>query len=410
LHYKGQPADACSDCHAGGVHMEKINMYLGKGARLAKEQPNRMAVINMDCDVCHGKQLDRKAVRGSCKDCHGTITDGMIDRWQKLVNDSQQEITKLLNELKNAAGQGAANPAIKKVMDDALFNYSFLTKGNGVHNIVYSMQIVNATKNALQEAKAKVKGEPSFKSTPFKLSCTQICHGEIMGKKVPFGSISFVHEIHAEGEDSCLKCHSAYAEHGKTALKGCSECHHGEGMGKVSCKDCHAAEYSMYTGAGVKGIKEAKDSMFGKVACVQCHKSVKQAKKEAVGAIKANCAACHSKEQADLVQDWSAQNKDISSKYTPLLTGFQKEIAAIETKEGRHSVPLRARYDEINQELNFIRKGNYAHNPQYADAIVAKMSRDAQTLDEMIKTKKAGKEIFLPAPQVTQEKDKIGKK
>ena len=83
-----------------------------------------------------------------------------------------------------------------------------------------------------------------------------------------------------------------------------------------------------------------------------------------------------------------------------MLTAFQKEIAAIETKEGRHSVPLRARYDEINQELKFVQQGNWAHNPQYGGAIVAKMDRDVQALDEMIKAKKAGKEIFLPAPQM----------
>ena len=55
LHYKGQQPKACSECHQAGVHMEKVNMYLGKGARLVEDQPNRMAVINMDCDVCHGK-------------------------------------------------------------------------------------------------------------------------------------------------------------------------------------------------------------------------------------------------------------------------------------------------------------------------------------------------------------------
>jgi nitrate/TMAO reductase-like tetraheme cytochrome c subunit len=408
LHYKGQAADACSDCHPAGVHMEKINMYLGKGARLVDDQPNRMAVINMDCDVCHGKHLDRNALRAGCKDCHGNITDGMIDRWQKLVKDSQQDLMKEINEIRGNAGQSNVNPATKKVLDDAVFNYNFLTKGNGVHNIVYSMRIVNATKNALDEIKAKAKGTTSFKPTPFKLSCTQICHGEILEKKVPFGSVSFVHEIHAEGEESCVKCHSAYAEHGRTTLKGCSECHHGEGMGKVSCKDCHKAEEGMYRGAGVKGVKEIKDSMFGKVSCEQCHKNVKQGKKEAIATIRNNCAACHKKEQASLVQDWSVQNENISSKYGPVLAGFQKEIAAIEAKEGRHSVPLRARYDEINQALTFILQGNWAHNPQYGDAIVTKMSRDVQTLDEMIKTKKAGKEIFLPAPLVEQEKDKTG--
>ena len=53
LHYGGQASKACSDCHSNDLHGGEVEMYLGKGARLVPERPNRMAAINMDCDVCH---------------------------------------------------------------------------------------------------------------------------------------------------------------------------------------------------------------------------------------------------------------------------------------------------------------------------------------------------------------------
>ncbi len=148
--------------------------------------------------------------------------------------------------------------------------------------------------------------------------------------------------------------------------------------------------------------------MLGRVTCKQCHVSVKQAKKENMGSIKSACAACHGKEYQALVDDWAAQDKKVRTQYTEKLAAYEKDITAIETKDGRHSVPLRAALDEIQQDMKFVLDGRWSHNPQYAETIAAKISKNVQALDEMINAKKAGKEIFLTAPQMKQEEDKAG--
>jgi hypothetical protein len=84
------------------------------------------------------------------------------------------------------------------------------------------------------------------------MSCLALCHGGIADKLVSFGSVSFPHAVHMEGEDGCARCHSPYAQHGQTRLAGCSDCHHGTGMGRVRCSDCHRAEEAMFQGKGVK--------------------------------------------------------------------------------------------------------------------------------------------------------------
>ena len=397
LHYTGQEPTSCSECHQTALHSDKVNMYLGKGARGVKDRPNRMALINMDCDVCHGKVV-RSKVKESCKACHGTLADGMIEQWKKLLKQAEDELQKQIATAK-ASAQGKTDPSLKKRLEDAQFNYDFLVKGSGHHNIVYAMDIVDATKKMLQVEKAQEK--PKTGQSPSKPSCVRLCHGDIADRKAPVGRALFVHSMHeADKDDSCLKCHASYGtDHGKTTPKGCSECHHGEGMGKVTCQDCHRAEEKMFRGVGVKGVKEMKDWMRGKVTCQQCHVTVKQGKKESLASIKAACASCHGKKYQGLVDDWASEENNVKAQYRDVLAKLEKEMVDIETKDKRHSVPMRAALDEIRQNMKFVAEGNWSHNPQYAEAIMAKVRENVQSLEGMIKAKKAGKHITITAQE-----------
>jgi hypothetical protein len=383
LHYTGQEATSCSECHKEAIHSAKVSMYTGKGAALVKDRPMRMAVINMDCDVCHGQGFGRNA-QVSCKGCHGDLTDGMVDQWKKLLKDGREELQKEI--VAATAKVGAQNKAVK----DAQFNLEYLVKGNGAHNIVYAVQVIDTSKAALQKASGKSE-TPAKKGS--QLSCVKLCHVQIADRKVRFGSTSFSHAIHAEGDDSCLKCHSPYAQHGKTELKDCSSCHHGEGMGKVSCTDCHRSEEAMRRGKEVKGIKESPDSMHGKVSCLQCHPPVKQGKKDTVAGVKAACSACHKKGTGSTVDEWASQEKSLQTKYRDAVAALEKEVAAIEAQEKRHSVPLRAVLDEIRQDATFVTKGRWSHNPQYSAVIVKKIDANIEKLKAVIADAKAGKKI-----------------
>jgi len=135
--------------------------------------------------------------------------------------------------------------------------------------------------------------------------------------------------------------------------------------------------------------------MWGKVSCPQCHGAVRQGKKESVATIKAACARCHDKGYADLVDDWMTTGKKLEEKYAALLAGFQKDLADVEKQEGRHSVPLRAGYDELDNDVHFILKGGLFHNPQYGEAIGARIDKEAASLQSMIKSQKEGKGVTL---------------
>lgn len=247
-----------------------------------------------------------------------------------------------------------------------------------MHNIVYAMQIIEATQKALGHS-----GKQDD-------SCL-LCHAGIEEKKVPFGGVSFPHGLHVNG--SCLQCHASYADHGKTVLKGCSDCHHGEGAGKVQCSDCHADKEAMFRGKAVKGTHGTPDAMWSKVSCVACHKAAKQGKKESVASIEAACVGCHGKGYNGLVRDWVAGNEAARRKCAASLAGFQEELSALEKQSGRHSVRLRARYDEMDEKAHLLLNGGLYHNPPYAEALAAGIDKDAAALRAMMNEQKAGRAI-----------------
>lgn len=217
----------------------------------------------------------------------------------------------------------------------------------------------------------------------------------ILGEKSElFGRLAFPHAAHSEGEASCLKCHTPYTDHGKTPLKGCSDCHHGEGAGKVRCSDCHPGKEAMFSGKGVRGVAQKPDAMWGKVSCAQRHKAVKQGKKESVASVKASCVGCHEKDYAGLADDWIAADKRARDKYTSSLAGLEKDLSALEKQTGSHSVPLRAAYDELDGDVRFLLDGRPFHNPDYGDAIMAAIDKNAALLRSMMNEQKAGKPII----------------
>ncbi len=284
---------------------------------------------------------------------------------------------------------------IGRAIADAEYNYAFIKKGDGVHNIVYTVEAMEAAKKVLEAAVGKEQSAAGTARGAAEVSCLALCHGGIADKVVPFGSVSFPHAAHMEEKDGCEKCHSPYAQHGQTRLVGCSDCHHGKGIGKVRCSDCHRAEEAMFRGKGVKGIADAPDAMWGKVTCVQCHTSVRRGNAESPRALETACARCHEKGYGSLVDDWMAQDRKLRAIYATSAAALEKGMWDFEKRQGRHSVPLRARYDELSHDMQFVAKGGWHHNPQYGEAIAAKITRESSSLLSMMKAGVSGRAMII---------------
>ena len=118
-------------------------------------------------------------------------------------------------------------------------------------------------------------------------------------------------------------------------------------------------------------------------------------KAETSATLKAGCAGCHEKEYGSLVDDWMAQSKLLRETYAASAAALEKGMSDLEKRQGRHSVPLRARYDELSHDMQFVAKGGWYHNPQYGEAIAAKITRESSSLLSMMKAGEAGRAIII---------------
>ena len=369
----------CTQCHKSESHNNELLMYTGTGARFVKDIPSAKASLNMDCKICHTPGMSKQDLQNTCKKCHGSLTDGMIAQWETTIKTRNSGILRDVTDLKNKE----LLQADKKKFDGVLYNNGYLSRVHPVHNILYSLNVINENKRVIDELKGD---KTSVKGTPLKITCMDTCHGNINDRKVPFGNVNFPHGIHAEGEESCLKCHTPYTSHGDTTLKGCSTCHHAKDVGKVTCKDCHKAEDT---------ILKAKQSLHGKLNCIDCHNTILEGKKGTTTAVQNICARCHKKDYPSKADEWIQKTRSLIKSYQGNKTELEKEIAAIEAKEGKQSVPLRKRFNEIDEDTQMIIMGKYAHNPLYSETILTKSNNNLETLKKMMKDRREGKTIRL---------------
>ncbi|HUT83237.1 MAG TPA: hypothetical protein VMX95_01205 [Thermodesulfobacteriota bacterium] len=142
------------------------------------------------------------------------------------------------------------------------------------------------------------------------------------------------------------------------------------------------------------GLEVMKSPMHDKVPCADCHRSIKEGKKESISSIKYTCLRCHKKGYEAKVDDWIKTAKDTLKVYNIELSVLEKDIAAMEAREDRHLVPFRKISYEAREDLNFLSEGMIAHNPVYSKAIGEKITKNITALKKMIQEKKEGKPII----------------
>jgi hypothetical protein len=153
----------------------------------------------------------------------------------------------------------------------------------------------------------------------------------------------------------------------------------------------------MFKGTGVAGLEVMKSPMHGRVPCADCHRSIKEGREESISSIKNSCTRCHKKGYEAKVDEWMKAAKDTLKEYEDKLSALEKDIAAIEAREGRHLVPFRKISYEAREDLNFLAEGQIAHNPVYSRAISEKIMKDIEALKKMMQDKKAGKPVVYYA-------------
>ena len=145
----------CEDCH---VSVKRL--VQGKGGIGVKERPsNKLGVVA--CIDCHRGVTAKKkdtfdAIKKRCIECHDQSYGEMVVRWKTVSEDWLKKLTpkidKVRGEIDRIDRRRGHTFVYRKLFGEAEFNYNLAKKGNGVHNLEYTEDLLELANQRLDEA------------------------------------------------------------------------------------------------------------------------------------------------------------------------------------------------------------------------------------------------------------------
>jgi len=159
----------CSECHHGkeikqvrceDCHISVKRLVQGKGGIGVKERPsNKLDVV--ECVDCHRGVAAKKkdsldAIKKRCIECHDQSYGEMLVRWKTtsegLLKKVGPKIDKMREEIGKIELRRGHTFVYRKLFGEAEFNYQLAMKGDGVHNLEYTEELLEFANNRLDEA------------------------------------------------------------------------------------------------------------------------------------------------------------------------------------------------------------------------------------------------------------------
>ena len=146
----------CGACHQD-MHLGPPELYAGKGGRGVVDMPSPMFLAQVDCIGCHLSQTtygNEHILKGTtmlptveaCVDCHGETERKIFQFWKTSISAALAQTEPLVSQAASRLAAVAADkqPAqAKQLVDDAQFNYNFVLNGKGMHNLDYSLALLD---------------------------------------------------------------------------------------------------------------------------------------------------------------------------------------------------------------------------------------------------------------------------
>lgn len=153
----------CARCHPNH-HASQVDLLLGRGgSAVPQSTPNLMFGSRTNCTGCHpqvdGKVHDgaTKATVQACVNCHGDRHKDTYDQWKQAIEfgvteaeEAQQTARKALEDAKDAPPD--VRKKAEKLIADAETDLRLVKTGNGMHNVTYAMELLDAVTSRCREA------------------------------------------------------------------------------------------------------------------------------------------------------------------------------------------------------------------------------------------------------------------
>lgn len=153
---------SCGHCH-GNAHLASQLLYQGLGGRGVSGKPSSMALTHVACIACHRVQTQDTlsfttgshfpmADKTSCVMCHGNDGAGYLTDWQDRI---RKAMARAVSSLSSSHARKNKSPEMAKAIEDAQFNISFVKEARGVHNLDYSLSILDSCAERLERASSE---------------------------------------------------------------------------------------------------------------------------------------------------------------------------------------------------------------------------------------------------------------
>jgi len=151
----------CDICHEN-KHLGPRSLYTGVGGGGVPNMPAAMFLAQVDCVGCHtdyeaealpqefGEQTARPSTAG-CVECHGNSGLEAYRSWKEQLGEAEAQTLTLIARAERTLSRmnPGMNPetsgyqALQQKLADAKYNYEFVHKGKGMHNVPYSLKLLD---------------------------------------------------------------------------------------------------------------------------------------------------------------------------------------------------------------------------------------------------------------------------
>lgn len=318
----------CSGCHPD-FHNAQLYLFTGQTGKGLPAHPDKMYESGLNCRACHIHKESAQDFKAkgetylsggtACVECHGKGYDKMLDNWKKQGKNKLAAIKKVLDAadkyLETKTKHSDYEKAAAKLFD-ARYNYKLVKHGNPVHNINYSLKLLDKAYYMVKESLAMVKISaqlPAYQveSDLVPGECSN-CHQGVGRRKANVFGWTFDHGKHLVSKKLlCSNCHSHEKKHGQLVLNktDCMSCHH-RGKEETLCKNCHRTQYAVYYSKMKFSTLKMPNVMAGDLECTDCHQPKSSGKTGIRRTTKMECINCHDPDYGDMFDEWQATAKE----------------------------------------------------------------------------------------------------
>lgn len=159
----------CAQCHHGKesrkvscqeCHVATKRIVEGKGGLGTKEIPSpKLGTVK--CTDCHHGTVAKKkdsfdTIKKRCIECHDESYGEMAIQWKATSEELLKRVSSKMDQVKGEIDRieimGGRSFVYRKLYGDAEFNFNLVKKGDGVHNIEYTEELLKYADTRLDEA------------------------------------------------------------------------------------------------------------------------------------------------------------------------------------------------------------------------------------------------------------------